>query len=89
MRTLTLVYGDWEKHDQFNFDIYGLMLFYSKGLDEEKALLLYKSMATAYFYKLLRQMPLGDLTLDDENVAITFSEIPMVISFIDTQIYLL
>lgn len=86
MRTLILICRDWEKYCQFNFDIFGLMLFYSKELDEAKSLDLYRAMATQYFYKLLREMPLGGLTSEDESVAITVLELPTVIDFIDTQV---
>lgn len=71
---------------QLNFDEYGLMLYYSKKINEAKATILYKSTATEYFYKLLRGIPVGNLTSEDEKVACSFQEMSQTINFIDTEV---
>ena len=83
MRTLNLIYRDWEKYCHFNFDIFSLMLFYSKEIDENISLSLFKCMVSEYDFKLLRDIPLEGLTPEDENVDITVSELSVVIAFIN------
>ena len=77
-----------DKYCEFNFDEYGLMLFYAKKLNETRALNLYKSTTSEYIYKLLREIPVGSLSSGDETVAIMVSEMSEVVNFIDTEIIL-
>lgn len=74
------------KQYQISFDVYGLMLYYGKKIDEAKASLLFKTTLSEYWYKINNGYSAEGLTSDDEEVAILFNEIPNVINFINMDI---
>ena len=74
------------KQYQISFDVYGLMLYYAKKIDEAEASLLFKTTLSEYWYKTNNGYGAEGLTSDDEEVAILFNEIPNVINFIDMDI---
>ncbi|MFP9113938.1 hypothetical protein ACLI1A_08340 [Flavobacterium sp. RHBU_3] len=76
---------DYRNFVMFNFDFYGVLLYYAYTINQDSAFLLFKATQSEYNYKLGYELPIDDSTSDKE-VFISIDLFSEVVDFINDLI---
>ena len=71
---------------EINFGTYVLMFYYAKQISYEKAKLLYDTTLSEYQYRIDYDLPLGNLTYDDDGCHFDVGEFHRAIDFIENEL---
>ena len=71
---------------EISFGTYVLMLYYAGQLNYQKAKLLYHATLSEYRYRINYDLPLGNLTDDDDGCHFDVTEFQQVIAFIENEL---
>ena len=69
-----------------SYDSFGAILYYAFTINQNLAFQLFKAMISEYTYKSSYNIPLGNLTDDNEDVYLSLPELQGVITFLNNQV---
>ncbi|KOS04788.1 hypothetical protein AM493_01060 [Flavobacterium akiainvivens] len=83
-RIILLELGDEEIY--FDFGTYGIMMFYAKQINSQKGKKLFDSLLSEYSYRVMYDLPLGNITYHNYLAHFVVSEIQEVINFLNDDV---